>query len=620
MSNDVPRPEYPRPQWRRDRWTNLNGVWRFAFDDDDIGYRERWHMIDTEMLGADEGPFNREIIVPFAYQTPASGIGDTTLHPVVWYCRTFDATSVTGPGERLLLHVGAADYEASIWVNGQHVASHRGAYTPIEADITWAVQGRNDVLVIRVEDKHDDLAQPRGKQYWRTPSEYIFYRGTTGIWQTVWLEPVARAALEDAVVVPLLDEAAVDITTTVTAAAVGGSLRVTISRDGAVLVRDELRLTDRDLRRRWPLTENLSARDAKMLKHHGLATWHPDNPRLYDLTFELLDAAGSDVDRVESYFGMRSIKTHDGRVLLNDHPLYQRLVLDQGYFPDGGYTAPTDAALRADIELAKDLGFNGARKHQKIEDPRYLYWADRLGFLVWEEMPSAYRYSAPYVKRVTCEWQDVIARDRNHPCIIVWVPMNESWGTPAVARDPDARQEHHLLGLYHLTKALDATRLVVSNDGWEHARTDLCTIHDYGNAAALRERFSDRHRAVESRPLHHPIYVEGHTHRGEPIVVSEFGGIALDRLDTWGMHTVEDGDALLDRYREFVAAVVDSPVTVGFCWTQLTDIEQEATGLLDACRRPKADVSSLRQATSQPARGEARTWSPPPRATDGREP
>ncbi len=609
---DVPRPEYPRPQWRRRRWLTLNGRWRFAFDDDDVGRRDGWHAIRAKHLADGDGPFDLDIVVPFAYQTPASGIGDPALHPVVWYARTFDANSLAGPRDRLLLHVGACDYAITIWVNGEHVAGHRGGYTPIEADITTVVQDQDNVVVIRVEDRQDDPAKPRGKQYWRPESEYVFYRGTTGIWQSVWLEPVAPAAVGDAVVVPMLEDAAVDITVTVTEPALGMTLRVTIARDDVILVRDDISVIDSEIRRRWRLTENLSARDAKVLEYQGVATWHPGNPRLYDLTLEILDETAASMDLVESYFGMRSVATQDGQVLLNGRPLFQRLVLDQGFLPDSGYTAPSDEAIQADIELAKRLGFNGARKHQKIEDPRYLYWADRLGFLVWEEMPSAYRFSTRYVQNVTAQWQEAIVRDRNHPCIIVWFPSNESWGVPAVARDPDGRQEHHLLALYHLTKALDATRLVVSNDGWEHAHTDLCTIHDYGDAATLQTRFATRDGAVTSRPLQHPIYAEGHTHRGEPIIVSEFGGIALDSPDTWGFHTVSSGEALLERYRQFVAAVVGSPVLAGFCWTQLYDIEQEANGLLDPQRRPKADIEMIRQATLQPARTEARTHIPLP--------
>ena len=609
---DLPRPEYPRPQWRRDRWRNLNGRWLFAVDDDDAGRAARWHELDRAGLEADDSPFDREVVVPFAPHTEASGVADSTLHPVLWYARCFDAHGLVEAGERLLLHIGAADHDATVWVNGQHVASHRGGYTPISADVTDAVRDGENVVVVRVADDHEDLGQPRGKQYWLRPSEYVFYRGTTGIWQTVWLEPVAAASVAEAHVVPVLHDASVDVTVGVTRPAVGSTLRVTISRDGGTVVRDTLLLTDTDVRRRWRLTEHLSARDAKLLEFQGVATWHPGNPRLYDLTLEVLDDGGMVLDRVQSYFGMRSVSTHDGQVLLNGRPIFQRLVLDQGFFPESGYTAPTDEAIRADIELAQQLGFNGARKHQKIEDPRYLYWADRLGFLVWEEMPSAFRFSSRYLDQTTAQWQEAVVRDRNHPCIVVWVPMNESWGVPSVAFGSDQRQREHLLAMYHLTKALDSTRLVVSNDGWEHAVTDLCTIHDYSDPDTVRARFGDRESAVGSRPLHHPIYVDGHAHRGEPILVSEFGGVAIDEFGTWGFHTVPDGAALLERYREFVSAVVSSPVVAGFCWTQLTDIEQEANGLVDAHRRPKADLDALREATQQPARRETRTSIPLP--------
>ncbi len=398
---DLPRPEYPRPQWRRDRWRNLNGRWWFAVDDDDSGRAARWHEVEAGGLGADDGPFSGQVVVPFAPHTEASGVADPTLHRVLWYARCFDAHGLAEPGERLLLHIGAADHDATVWVNGQHVASHRGGYTPISADVTDAVRDGENVVVVRVEDDHEDLGQPRGKQYWLQPSEYVFYRGTTGIWQTVWLEPVAAASVLEAHVVPVLHDASVDVTVRVTRPAVGSTLRVTIARDGGTVVRDTLLLTDADVRRRWRLTEHLSARDAKLLEFQGVATWHPGNPRLYDLTLEVLDDAGRVLDRVSSYFGMRSVSTHDGHVLLNGRPIFQRLVLDQGFFPQSGYTAPSDDAIRADIELAQQLGFNGARKHQKIEDPRYLYWADRLGFLVWEEMPSAFRFSSGYLAQTS---------------------------------------------------------------------------------------------------------------------------------------------------------------------------------------------------------------------------
>lgn len=613
----IPRAEYPRPQWRRERWRSLNGSWRFAFDDEDRGLALGWHELDAGTLEGDQSPLRCEVVVPFAPHTEASGLADTALHRVAWYARRFDAHDLLEAGERLLLHIGAADYQATVWVNGQHVASHRGGYTPVSADITAAVRGRENVVVVRVADDHDDLSQPRGKQYWHEQSQYVFYRGTTGIWQSVWMEPVPASSIRDAHVVPVLEDACVDVTMTVSGAAVGSTMRVTIARDEETMVLDTLLLTDTSVSRRWRLNEHLSARDAKVLEFQGVATWHPGNPRLYDLTFEVLDAQGSVLDKVSSYFGMRSVSTHEGQVLLNGRPVFQRLVLDQGFFPGSGYTAPSDEAIRADIELAQQLGFNGARKHQKIEDPRYLYWADRLGFLVWEEMPSAFRYTADYVGQVTAQWQEAVVRDRNHPSIVVWVPMNESWGVPSVAFGSDDRQRHHLLAMYHLTKALDPTRLVVSNDGWEHAVTDLCTIHDYSDPDTIRTRFEDREVAVASRPLHHPVYVDGHEHHGEPIIVSEFGGVALDERGTWGFHTVTDSAALVKSYREFVAAVVSSPVVAGFCWTQLTDIEQEANGLLDAHRRPKADVDLVREATQQPACLESRASIPLAEDMDG---
>ncbi len=608
---DLPRPEYPRPQWRRDRWRNLNGTWRFAVDDGDVGRRDAWYALDADGL---EGgvPFDREIVVPFAPHTQASGLDDPALHTVVWYGRRFEATGLTEGSDRLLLHIGAADHDASVWINGISVGSHRGGYTPLTADVTDAVRPGTNVVVVRVEDDHDDLAQPRGKQYWRTRPEYVFYRGTTGIWQTVWLEAVPAAAVLDALVVPDLPDASVDVTLTLSEAAVGRDVRVTIAREDAVVVRDVVGVQDTQVRRRWRLDETLSARDAKVLEFRGIATWHPAKPRLYDLTLEVLGDDGRVLDLVRTYVGMRSVSTHDGRVLLNGRPVYQRLVLDQGFWPESGYTAPSDEAIRADIELAQQLGFNGARKHQKIEDPRYLYWADRLGFLVWEEMPSAFRFSSGYVAEVSRQWQEAVVRDRNHPCIIVWVPMNESWGVPSVAFGSDERQRHHLLAMYHLTKSLDPTRLVVSNDGWEHALTDVCTIHDYGDPDAVGERLADRATTVASRPLHHPIYLDGFVDDGQPIVVSEFGGVAFDAEDTWGFHTVPGPEALADSYRAFVSAVVSSPDVAGFCWTQLTDVEQEANGLLTADRRPKADVRALREATLQPARREHRTTIPMP--------
>jgi hypothetical protein len=293
---------------------------------------------------------------------------------------------------------------------------------------------------------------------------------------------------------------------------------------------------------------------------------------------------------------MRKIEARDGKVLLNDRPYYQRLVLDQGYFPGGLLTAPTDEDLRKDIELAKEMGFNGARKHQKIEDPRWLLWADTLGFLVWGEMANAYQYSPNYVRRITGEWQEAVRRDHNHPCIVAWVPMNESWGVPELATDP--AQIDHLLSLYHLTRSLDRSRPVVSNDGWEHARTDLCTIHDYGSPEDLSYRYATPESSVAARPAKRPIYAPSHGYRGEPILISEFGGIAFSGDEGgWGYSTVADAEELIERYDALISALLESETVCGFCYTQLTDVEQEVNGLLTYDRKPKADPARIRKIT-----------------------
>jgi hypothetical protein len=327
------------------------------------------------------------------------------------------------------------------------------------------------------------------------------------------------------------------------------------------------------------------------------ALWAPEHPNLYDLRLELLDAGRRVLDTVESYFGMRKIEARDGKVFLNDRPYYQRLVLDQGYFPEGLLTAPTDADLRKDIELAKEMGFNGARKHQKIEDTRWLYWADTLGFLVWGEMANAYTYSLDYVRLITSEWQEAVRRDYNHPCIVAWVPMNESWGVPDLPSNPT--QIEHLLTMYHLTHSLDRSRLVVSNDGWEHALTDLCTIHDYGDAEALARNYATHESSISAEPARRPIYVPGHGYQGEPILITEFGGIAFGgEEEGWGYTTVSDEEEFLERYDALITALLRSSVVQGFCYTQLTDVEQEINGLLTYDRKPKVELARIREITA----------------------
>jgi beta-galactosidase/beta-glucuronidase len=598
VGRPVPRPEYPRPQFRRGDWINLNGEWRFAFDDLNAGLAGGWQNITPEDLDRDGSSFDLSIMVPFCYQSKRSGVGETAFHDVVWYARIFEY--VPAGHERLLLHFGAVDYRATVWVNGVQVVSHEGGHTPFCTDVTHTLSGEEgeNVIVVRVEDPSRDVTIPRGKQYWKEESEGIFYTRTTGIWQTVWLEPVNRQRIEKLRLTPDVDNASIDLEIYVEGVERGMSLRARATFEGEPVLEDTIGLRSSPVERSLPLLARGDAPDTPHLSEWpDAALWSPEEPNLYDLELELLDQNGGVLDTVQSYFGMRKIVVKGGKVFLNGRPLYQRLVLDQGYFPEGILTAPTDDDLRRDVELAKEMGFNGARKHQKIEDPRWLYWADTLGLLVWGEMANAYQYGPEYVRRMTTEWQEAVERDYNHPCIVAWVPMNESWGVPNLARDP--AQTQHLLALYHLTRSLDGTRPVVSNDGWEHALTDLCTIHDYRDAGALRESYGTPESAIDARPARRPVYVAGHGYRGEPILITEFGGIAFSGdAQGWGYSTVAGVEEFLERYESLIATLLESGVIQGFCYTQLTDVEQEVNGLLSYDRTPKADLARIREITA----------------------
>jgi beta-galactosidase/beta-glucuronidase len=591
----IPRPEYPRPQFRRKDWTNLNGEWSFAFDDSDSGLANGWQSVTPEDLQSGNSPFDRSITVPYCYQSKLSGICETAFHDVVWYARSFEYPSLGD--ERLLLHFGAVDYRATVWVNGTQVVSHEGGHTPFSADVTHALAGEagDNILVMRAEDPSRDVTIPRGKQYWKEKSEGIFYTRTTGIWQTVWLEPVNRRRIDTLRMTPDVNTSSVEVEVSIRSIEPGMSLRATVELDGEQVLEDTIGVRSSLVERSLPLLRRGQAPDIPHLADWpGPALWSPEHPNLYDLQLELLAPDGEVLDRVESYFGMRKIEVQDGKVFLNDRPLYQRLVLDQGYFPEGILTAPTDEDLRRDIELAKEMGFNGARKHQKVEDPRWLYWADTLGFFVWGEMANAFQYSPGYVRRMTAEWQEAVMRDYNQPCIVAWVPMNESWGVPNLTSDRS--QTEHLLALYHLTRSIDPTRPVVSNDGWEHTITDLCNIHDYRDAEALARSYTTPESAIAAEPANRSLYVPGYVHRGEPILITEFGGIAFSgEEEGWGYSIVADTEEFLEHYGSLVEALLRSTAVQGFCYTQLTDVEQEINGLLTYDRNPKVDPARVRE-------------------------
>ena len=499
--------------------------------------------------------------MPFAPQAALSGVGEAP-GDVLWYRTRFDAPEA----ERLLLHFGAVDYRATAWLNERELGRHEGGHVPFTFDVTDALRRGGNELVVRAEDPLHDRTIPRGKQSWAERPEGIFYTPTSGIWQTVWLEPVPVRHIAGLRVTPSLERGAIAFDV-----AARGKVELTATLDGEVAGR-------------WS-----GAAGRGTMPLDPVAAWHPDAPRLYELQADLV-AGGRTVDSVRTHFGLRSVGARDGRILLNGEPFTPRLVLDQGYFDGGHYTAATDAELRRDIELAKAFGFNGARKHQKIEDPRWLHWADVLGFVVWEEMPSFHEHSEEAERRLAAEWRDAVARDRDHPSIVAWVLANESFGLDTVDATVRAR---FLDEMYGLTHALDGTRPVISNDGWEHARSDLCTIHDYSPPDALAARCSSLEAILRPGPDGRTVYDPAHAYAGEPVVVSELGGLRVDGPGGWGWLTVPDAGAFAREYGRLVDAVLGGGAVAGFCYTQLADVEQEQNGLLTAARQPKVDPAAI---------------------------
>lgn len=565
------RPEYPRPQFQREQWLNLNGVWRFDFDDTDSGLANGW---------ANNPPLTQSINVPFAYQSQLSGIHTNEIHDIVWYQRDFEVPA-DWSGQRIILHFGAVDYRAWVWVNGQFAVFNEGGHTPFQTDITPFLKDNGNSIVIRVEDHTVDLHQPRGKQYWERESASIFYTRTTGIWQTVWLEPVNETHLTLFRLTPDIDTGQVSIDYQLSTYGLDEvSVETVISYQGQEIVKEITKPSAREWTQKFDLGDDVHL-------------WSPESPVLYDIAITVKRANVS-TDSINSYFGMRKLDIQDGKICLNNQPYIMKLVLDQGYHPEGLLTFPSDEAVQHDIELTKAMGFNGVRKHQKVEEPRYLYWADQMGLLVWGELANAYAYSPTYVERITDEWQKAVKRDFNHPCIVVWVPMNESWGVPEL--ESDSRQRDHLTSLYHLTKSLDPSRLVVSNDGWEHTQTDMLTIHDYESSGeVLRERYSTVESTVVARPAKRALFVGAYQHEGQPILLTEYGGVAFrkDAQEGWGYSTAQDEDDFIKRYKEIMDAVYASPVLQGFCYTQFTDVEQEINGLLTYDRQPKVDLALI---------------------------
>jgi beta-galactosidase/beta-glucuronidase len=573
---------YPRPLLQREEWTSLNGTWDFALDTHGAyGHPSQVRWTHT-------------IQVPFAPETIRSGVNDTGFHQAFWYRRVIDVPAL-GAGERLVLRFGAVDYLGTVWFDGAPVCSHEGGYTPFSVDLTHLLTKPQHEIVVRAYDNPLDLEQPRGKQDWELEPHVIWYPRTSGIWQTVWLERLPPTWISSVRFTPNLARWEVGMQVVIDGLEDEPfRLRLLASVGQTVIADDTYRVVGRDLHRR------IAFSDPGIDDSRNNLLWSPESPTLIDVRLHLIGADGRVIDNVETYTALREVATQGDRVILNGRAYELRMVLDQGYWPETGMTAPDDDALRRDVELAKQMGFNGVRKHQKIEDPRYHYWADRLGLLVWEEMPSAYRFTARSVQRVVTQWEEVISRDASHPCIAAWVPFNESWGVPNLPHS--AAERHYVQAAYHLTKTLDPTRPVVGNDGWESVATDIIGIHDYdADATRIARRYytSDvRVRLFQhERPGGRLLLLDEQTKADHPIVLSEFGGIALSADGTWGYTTAESTEDLEERYTLLLWVVSGLQMLAGFCYTQFTDTYQEANGLLFADRTPKFPLADMADAT-----------------------
>jgi beta-galactosidase/beta-glucuronidase len=582
IENDAEILAYPRPLLRRKRWSSLNGTWQFA--------------IDADAVWSDPGSveWTQNIEVPFAPETKRSGVHETGLFSAVWYRRELVVEDIPD-GERLMLRFGAVDYHTTVWLDNIRIGEHEGGYTPFSFEISELVRAGHRTLTVRAYDNPHDLEQPRGKQDWELQPHLIWYPRTTGIWQTVWLEPLPSSFIDHVLFTPNMDrwEIAMHVT-------IEGRAPTPLSLNVRLKVGDMLIAHDRYLVLGQIVHRRIALSDPGIDDSRNDLLWSPASPTLIDVFIELRDADGTVVDEVHTYTALREIATQGDRVILNGRAYRLRMVLDQGYWPDSGMTPPDDLALRRDVELTKAMGFNGVRKHQKIEDPRYLYWCDRLGLLVWEEMPSAYRFTAKSVRRLQREWEEVITRDVSHACVAAWVPFNESWGVPNLPNS--AAERHYVQALYHLTKTLDPTRPVIGNDGWESVATDIIGIHDYDSdptRIARRYHTSDARLRLfqHERPGGRLLRIGENTGPDHPIVLSEFGGIAVLEQDSWGYSVANTAEELAERYAQLLWVISGLQMLAGFCYTQFADTYQERNGLLHADRRPKFPLADIAEAT-----------------------
>lgn len=597
---------YPRPMMCREAWTSLDGLWQFAHDDSDLGLAARWFHPPNAAA------FDQRIEVPYPPESPASGVGARGFHPVVWYRRTIVhedlADALPGEGRvpgRALVHFGAVDHRARVWFDGQLVADHVGGQTPFTADITDALAGHPEigpeehVLVVRALDDPQALHQPRGKQDWREEPHGIWYERTTGIWQPVWLEIVPDQHIAD-----------VAWTVHVSSAVVQGEITLGTTPKRPLTLEVTLRLGEEVLAevscvaRREVTQVDIAVPALRNGQDRARLLWTPESAQLVDVEILLRDRqSGAPIDTVASYLGLREVSVGGGSFILNGQPYYTRSVLNQGYRPETHLASTGSDQLRSEVEMIKTMGFNAVRVHQKAEDPRFHYWADRLGLLVWAETAGAYEFSASAIGLLTTEWLEIVRRYRSHPSVVVWVPLNESWGVQDIATV--SAEQQFSQSMVSLTRALDPSRPAVSNEGWEHVDSDILGLHDYTvDPGPLRARYLDKQSAAEAvlaghgpsgrRAILNDAQAQRFSRGDAPLMITEFGGISMSPVEnSWGYDQVTSADEYAARLAGLFDALRASTEIVGFCYTQLMDTGQETNGLLFADGTPKLPVASI---------------------------
>ncbi len=591
--SSIPRPEHPTPQFRRDAWINLNGQWDFAMDSDVVGIEENWQISPSK--------FDKKIIVPFCVESKLSGVGHTDFIKAVWYGRSF-LLPADWKEHRVFLHFGGVDYECRAWVNGKPVGRHYGGTVSFAFEITQALkEGKNELVVYAFDDVLSEV-QPSGKQSTRPESHGVIYTRTTGIWQTVWLEARPERFLESVHIIPDLDGKRFIVSPRVIGYRRGLEFRATL-------------LTPKGRKVSAARVLAMSGNSAVLPIRHP-RPWSPTDPYLYDLRLELLDGERV-VDSVKSYAGLRKFHIEGNRFYLNDKPIFLRFVLDQGFYPDGIWTAPSDAALKADIEMSMAAGFNGARLHQKVFEERFHYWADRLGYVTWGEFSDwgrVHSFGNPQgVLNLEREWRDVVLRDRNHPSIVAWTPLNETAGA---ARNNYEAYSRSVRSLVAMTRALDPTRPTNDASGYVHVVTDIFTVHDYNqNAETFRERYAG---VVPNAPEKAFVRSPGVSvpYEGQPYVVDEYGGTfwTKDHVNqpqragtgrgNWGYG--KTSRQVEDLIKALTDVLLSHPHIAGFTYTQLYDIEQEVNGIYTYDRKPKFNIERIKEIFGAPAAIEKR--------------